>query len=59
MKLGTFNIHRQEQWDLECTPVVCIHKDFDKGNGSKRIFCLWFDRGLLKLTLSNPLKYRW
>jgi hypothetical protein len=32
--------HRKEQWDLNCTPLICVH--FKKPGLSKRIFCLWF-----------------
>lgn len=32
-------IHRLEQWDLECWPIVCVH--WKTANRSKRIFCLW------------------
>lgn len=39
MKIGQFNIHRKEQWDLECFPIICIHRRTP--NRSARVFCLW------------------
>jgi hypothetical protein len=32
-------IHRKEQWDLDCMPWVCAHRE--TRNSSTRIFCLW------------------
>jgi hypothetical protein len=34
------SIHRKEQWDLGCNPIVCIH--YTHGDAHTRIFCLWF-----------------
>ena len=34
-----FSIHRKEQWDLGCKPLVCVHKK--DACSSERIFCLW------------------
>lgn len=60
MDIGTFFIHRKEQFDLEGKrPIICIHKRYDKGNGTKRIFCLWFKGRKLNYVFSNPLHYRW
>jgi hypothetical protein len=41
MSIGPLAIHRKEQWDLECWPWLCIHWRYDRGNGSRRIFCVW------------------
>lgn len=41
MHIGSFWVHRKEQWDLNCWPIVCVHQRYDHGNGSRRIFCLW------------------
>jgi hypothetical protein len=32
--------HRKEQCDLECKPIICVHR-YD-ANCSQRVFCLWF-----------------
>lgn len=37
----TLQIHRKEQWDLECSPFVCVHAH--RTNSSTRVFCLWRD----------------
>ena len=37
--LGPLWIHRLEQWDLDCWPLVCIH--WRRPGRSTRIFCLW------------------
>lgn len=59
MKIGNFSIHRKEQWDLKVLkPLVCIHKTYDGGNGSKRIFCLGLSKWKPIVALSNPFKYR-
>ena len=39
MKILGYRIHRKEQWDLECWPIVCVHKEAP--GESKRVFCLW------------------
>ena len=39
MRLGPLKIHRLEQWDLDCHPIVCVH--WKTPNQSKRVFCLW------------------
>jgi hypothetical protein len=41
MKIGNLWIHRREQWDLECWPWIAAHWKYDRGNGSRRVFCLW------------------
>jgi hypothetical protein len=33
------HVHRKEQWDLDCWPIVCVHNRTH--NRSKRVFCLW------------------
>lgn len=33
-------LHRKEQWDLECWPILCAH--WNTSNGSRRVFCLWW-----------------
>ncbi|MFA5037570.1 MAG: hypothetical protein WC479_10405 [Candidatus Izemoplasmatales bacterium] len=33
--------HRLHQWDINCIPILCIHWRYDKGNGCRRIFCIW------------------
>jgi hypothetical protein len=38
-RLGYPWVHRLEQWDLACWPIVCIH--WRTPNRCKRIFCLW------------------
>lgn len=59
MRIKNFLIHRKEQWDLnDLKPVICIHKTYDGGNGSKRIFCLGFKKWKPVLTFDNPFKYR-
>jgi hypothetical protein len=40
----TLSIHRKEQWDLNCWPLVCVHlkrTDSRKMRSCKRLFCLW------------------
>ena len=37
--LGPLWIHRLEQWDLDCWPIVCIH--WHRPGRSTRVFCLW------------------
>ncbi len=37
--IGPFHIHRLEQWDLDCWPLVCVH--WKRPNRSTRIFCVW------------------
>lgn len=39
MRIGALSIHRKEQWDYNCWPIVCIHRR--SPNVSQRIFCLW------------------
>ena len=41
IRIGPLWIHRQEQWDLDCWPIVCIHWFYDHDNGCRRVFCLW------------------
>jgi hypothetical protein len=36
---GWLSIHRKEQWDLQCVPLVCVH--WRTLNSSTRIFCVW------------------
>ena len=38
-KIGKFMIHNKEQWDLNCKPKICIHMNYNHGNGCKRILC--------------------
>jgi hypothetical protein len=48
-------LHRKEQWDLECVPLLCIH--VDRADSCKRIFCLWLwgiEVGKLSWSLSTP-----
>jgi hypothetical protein len=33
------SVHRKEQYDLECKPLVCVH--LTEPNRSRRLFCLW------------------
>lgn len=37
--IGPAWLHRQEQWDLDCWPLLCIH--WQTPNRSRRVFCLW------------------
>jgi hypothetical protein len=39
IRFGPLWIHRKEQWDLDCWPLVCIH--WKVPNRTTRIFCLW------------------
>ena len=39
LRIGPLWIHRLEQWDLDCWPIVCVH--WKQPNRSRRIFCLW------------------
>lgn len=39
IRIGPVWIHRLEQWDIDCWPIVCIH--WKTPNRSRRIFCLW------------------
>ena len=32
-------IHRLEQWDLDCVPLICVH--WRSPNRCQRVFCLW------------------
>ena len=34
-----FIVHRNEQWDLGCVPLVCVHRERRKS--CARVFCLW------------------
>ncbi len=38
-KTTEINVHRKEQWDLNCWPLLCVH--VHRPNGSRRVFCLW------------------
>lgn len=59
MKIGNFTIHRKEQWDLyDMKPLICIHKNYDGGNGSKRILCLGFSKWKPILVFNNPFDYK-
>ena len=51
MKFLNYWIHRKEQWDLECNPIICIHKFYDNGNGCKRVFCLYFKNWKIKVCI--------
>ena len=35
IRIGPLSIHRKEQWDLDCWPLLCAHWR------SRRVFCLW------------------
>jgi hypothetical protein len=60
MRIKNFLIHRKEQWDLnDLKPLICIHKSYDGGSGSKRIFCLCFKSWKPIMNFSNPFKYRY
>jgi hypothetical protein len=39
IKIGALSIHRKEQWDLDCWPLICAH--WNTPNRSRRVFCLW------------------
>lgn len=39
MNIGPISIHRKEQWDLDCWPLLCVH--WTTPNRSRRILCLW------------------
>ena len=39
MHIGPVWLHRLEQWDLACWPIICAH--WNTPNRSMRIFCLW------------------
>ena len=41
MRIGRFEIHRKEQWDLDCIPWVCVHARSRDGCSVTRIFCVW------------------
>jgi len=32
-------LHRKEQWDLNCKPLLCLH--IHRTDESVRVFCLW------------------
>ena len=34
-----FIVHRNEQWDLGCVPLVCVHRE--RRQSCSRVFCLW------------------
>ena len=39
IRIGPAWIHRLEQWDLDCWPMICVHwRSVDR---SQRVFCLW------------------
>jgi len=59
IKIRNFSIHWKEQWDLEdLKPVICVHKSYDGGNGSRRIFCLGFRNWKPIMKFENPFRYR-
>ena len=39
LRLGPLWIHRLEQWDLDCWPLICVH--WKRPNRSTRIVCVW------------------
>ena len=41
IRTGKYLIHNKEQWDLDCTPIVCIHMYRDGNNICKRILCIY------------------
>ncbi|BAM99123.1 hypothetical protein [Bacillus subtilis] len=62
MKIKNFRIHRKTQFDLgmkDIKPLVCIHKTYDGGCGSKRILLLAFDGWKPVFEFSNPFKYKY
>lgn len=40
MMVLRYSIHRKEQWDLDCVPLVCVHRRTP--NSSTRVFCVWW-----------------
>jgi len=40
MRIRNYRIHRMEQWDLECFPMICVHRE--EYDSSIRLFCVWF-----------------
>lgn len=37
-------MHRKEQWDLQCWPWLCVHRDKTDDDGTwsnTRLFCVW------------------
>lgn len=60
MKIKSFEFHRKEQWDLDdLKPLVCIHKEYDGGNGCVRILCLGFRKWKPFILFTNPFKFRY
>lgn len=49
MKVGPYWFHRLEQWDLDCHPILCVHKQFDDRNGSYRVLCIYIKNGKFKV----------
>jgi hypothetical protein len=43
MTIAGFWFHRLEQWDLDCFPLLCVHRK--TANACARVFCLW-SRGI-------------
>ena len=60
MKIGNFKIHRKNQFDLKgIKTILCIHKTYDRGNGSKRVFMIGVKNRKLVFKFTNPFKYRY
>ncbi len=60
MKFKSFDIHRKKQWDLNnIKPLICIHKEYDSGSGSKRVLCIGFDKRKPVFVFANPFKHRY
>jgi len=38
--IGQIWVHRREQYDLDCWPIICIHRN--RPDQCTRLFCLWF-----------------
>lgn len=39
MRIGPLWLHRLEQWDYGCWPLLCAH--WTRPNHTRRIFCVW------------------
>lgn len=49
MRIGPYWLHRLEQYDLDCWPILCIHKTLDHGNETRRVFCLYVKNHRLRV----------
>lgn len=62
VRIGPYRLHRREQWDLECFPILCIHKSYDHGNGSRRVLCIYIRDHELRIrrsTISGSVSPGW